>query len=393
MSLIKKLRKSRNHGGNRGNGKGRNPVRKFPSRRNKFLLEPLEPRLLLSSDLSYTAPAAANLTLRLDDATQELQLLDNSSQSILQSQALADTSLVVIAGSEEKDIFTLDFRSPFSVPITLDGKKGSDTLRVLGEDQTWEITGTNAGEVASIDFSSIENLTGAPNNQDTFIFEPTGKLSGKIRGGAGGFDSLLIEGGSYNTVIFTPTGPDSGSVSLDGKIISYLGLEPITLSGAPDNVTLDGSSADNNILVDLDGGNIRVSAVGTMESHSFAAPANSLTIKGGAGYDSVTVAANLNIPGADLAISAESITVNSGITVTADDISLTAADAGTTGFGNLLDTLLELVFDDSEAFVGSASATVDLTGASLVGNDITVSASSTMSLTNDGTALGTSLTV
>lgn len=52
----------------------------FPPRRNKVVLESLKPRLLLSSDpLSYMAPARAAIdrTLRLDDGTQEAQLIDN----------------------------------------------------------------------------------------------------------------------------------------------------------------------------------------------------------------------------------------------------------------------------------------------------------------------------
>src|SRR5512139_446394 len=86
----------------------------FP-RRNRVHLEALEPRLLLSSDtFAYSAPVgtAANLTLRLDDATQELQLLDNVSHSVLKSQALADTSFIVLEGSKKADRFTIDLRSP-----------------------------------------------------------------------------------------------------------------------------------------------------------------------------------------------------------------------------------------------------------------------------------------
>ena len=70
-------------------------------RQRKVLLEPLEPRILLSSDLSYTAAAGAamDLTLRLQDDT--LQLIDNNNTSgteVVASQALADTSKVEITG-------------------------------------------------------------------------------------------------------------------------------------------------------------------------------------------------------------------------------------------------------------------------------------------------------
>src|SRR5262249_20480350 len=48
-------------------------------RRQSFALEAIEPRLLLSADLSYTATAAGSVTLRVADVqgVQELQLVDS----------------------------------------------------------------------------------------------------------------------------------------------------------------------------------------------------------------------------------------------------------------------------------------------------------------------------
>ena len=42
----------------------------------------------------------------------------------------------------------------------LDGGAGDDTLFGPPADSTWTIDGANAGNVAGIDFSGIENLTG-----------------------------------------------------------------------------------------------------------------------------------------------------------------------------------------------------------------------------------------
>ena len=48
-------------------------------KRRKAILEPLEPRILLDADLTNPVGAAAfDLTLRIDDATQELRLIDNT---------------------------------------------------------------------------------------------------------------------------------------------------------------------------------------------------------------------------------------------------------------------------------------------------------------------------
>ena len=87
-------------------------------RSRKMLLEPLEPRILLSADLSYTAAAGAamDITLRLQEVegSGTLQLIDNNNnQSVLQSQALADTSGVEITGADQNDKFTVDFSTPF----------------------------------------------------------------------------------------------------------------------------------------------------------------------------------------------------------------------------------------------------------------------------------------
>ncbi|MBW2000187.1 MAG: LEPR-XLL domain-containing protein, partial [Deltaproteobacteria bacterium] len=208
-------------------------------RRRKVLLEPLEPRLLLSADLSYTMSGAADdLTLLLDnsDGVEILKLIDNDDLSILASQALAETSAVEITGSGDADSFTIDpglGNLLETLPISfLDSSGGDgDTLKILGHETTWNITGADAGFAGSVDFFGVENLHGGPDNADTFVFQEGGSLSGVIEGGDAGFDSLFIEGGTFAAVAFSAAGPDSGSIELNGNLISYSGLEPITLSG------------------------------------------------------------------------------------------------------------------------------------------------------------------
>ena len=201
------------------------------NRRRKAIIEPLEPRILLSDTLAFSAPAGAavDLTLRLDDDAQALQLIDNTDQSIVQSQALADTTAVVINGADLDDKLTIDFTNPFSIPVTFkDTASGdNDTLEVTGGDHTWNITGPNSGNVEEVSFSGIENLSGGADNEDTFVFESLGSLSGVIEGGDGGFDTIVLEGGDFSTLVFTASGPSSGSISRDGDIITYTGLEPV----------------------------------------------------------------------------------------------------------------------------------------------------------------------
>jgi hypothetical protein len=180
----------------------------WKERRNKVFFEPLEPRLLLSSDLSCPMTEAANvLTLRLKDVNgvDTLQLINNEDPSpdtqIVASQALADTSAVKISGSERDDRLMVDFSNPFSLPITFADTSAadSDTLEVIGGDNTWDVTGSDGGNVGDLNFSGIENLAGGPNNRDTFIFEPGGSLSGLVEGGEGGFDSLVVHTSIHGT--------------------------------------------------------------------------------------------------------------------------------------------------------------------------------------------------
>ena len=69
------------------------------------MLEALEPRLLLSADMSLTALAgeSLDLTLRLNGDRQEIQIVDNTNQSVLRSQPYAETRSVLIEGADQDD--------------------------------------------------------------------------------------------------------------------------------------------------------------------------------------------------------------------------------------------------------------------------------------------------
>ena len=90
----------------------------------------------------------------------------------------------------------------------------------LTDDTSWEISAADAGKMvfggSEIAFSGIENLEGAADNEDTFTVTEGGSLSGVMDGGAAGFDTLVLNGGSYDTVVYTVTGPTSGTIDRDG---------------------------------------------------------------------------------------------------------------------------------------------------------------------------------
>src|SRR5262249_29309387 len=128
----------------------------------------------------------------------------------------------------------------------LGGTGDGDALLVKGAgDLTWHVTGANAGSAGAVQFSGVENLLGDADNQDTFVIEAGGSV-GLVDGGAGGFDTLVIEDGPYAKVVSTATGPDSGSVALDDATIQYAGLEPLLVNAgtAADQVYNLTASAD-----------------------------------------------------------------------------------------------------------------------------------------------------
>ena len=106
----------------------------------------------------------------------------------------------------------------------------ADTLHGPGANSDWTISGANAGNVAGTTFDGFENVVGATNNKDTFTVAPTGSISGVIDGGDAGFDSLVVAG-HRGSVVSNPKGPHSGTLVLDGTILTYAGLEPIDVSG------------------------------------------------------------------------------------------------------------------------------------------------------------------
>ncbi len=289
--------------------------------------------------------------------------------------------------------------------VDWDAGSGANTLWGPQGDTTWTVTGKNSGSAAGVGFQGVEFLKGAANNRDTFVFAPGGSISGWIDGGDGGFDSLVIQGGDLGSVQFLGAGPHSGTVILDGNPIRYFGLEPITLtgSGSPD-VTVTGSDANDQLVLEADpshAGSLRVRSLnGTIESVSFPDPSNSLTInlgngndtlainaldpgfggsltvKGGSGVDEIDISQNvqLKLPGHSLSLSAQTIRVNTGVTIN-------TTKAGGNG------TISLTAVDTQTGTNGSANTLIQITGATITGGDITISASSTETPSATGSAL------
>ena len=53
--------------------------------------------------------------------------------------------------------------------VRVTGSSGEDTLAGPAADTIWNVTGHGSGSVAGATFTGIENLSGAADNEDTFI--------------------------------------------------------------------------------------------------------------------------------------------------------------------------------------------------------------------------------
>ena len=174
----------------------------------------------------------------------------------------------------------------------LDGQSGA-TLRSQRLDTTRAV--------------DIEGVDGGVN--DTLTVDLTGgklaPLSGiHFNGGVGGFDTLVIKEDHVDTVVFnylpdTPTAGHNGSIVIDGTVISYENIEPITNTGTAADAIFNLPAGTVGASLEDDGtpGNNTVrlrSTNATFETTTFTVPTNSLTINAGGGTDTISTAADFS---------------------------------------------------------------------------------------------------
>ncbi|MDZ4784059.1 MAG: hypothetical protein SGJ19_27745, partial [Planctomycetia bacterium] len=425
--------------------KQKSPPRTFGQRRMTTLkrwrnavFEVLNPRWFLDGDPFYTAQDAeqgVDLRLQLDvqDGVEHLKLLSATGETLARQRIDDLRGPIRIVGSRFDDSFKLEFNTLVAErlladAIEFDGGLGSDVLSGPNHDNTWTVNAANAGYVFRSDavrFTGVENLRGGDDNQDEFVFEPGGRLDGLLHGGDRGFDTLVLQGGRYESVVYSAYGPDSGTVRLDGNLITYAGLEPIVDNSDPANVVIDATAGDDQLVLEQDPGNpgmLRVRALnGTLESVSFNVPTTSLvvnmaggadtltltsftlavgaslSINGDGGADSVMFAGDLALPGGDLTVSAESITVSAGVSVSTRPAGANSGDILFTSNNVALANGAALLADADGGFtagdvtinaaaavnaVADANAQITVTGGTIRGRNITLAASSALTATN-----------
>ena len=117
------------------------------ARRQDFALEVMEPRVLLSADLTFATTTTHDVTVLFDAPLNTLKIVNTATSAVLKSQALADTAAVRITGSTSADNITVDLTAPFDAPVffTDPSTVDADSLSVAGQGLHWTLTGADAG--------------------------------------------------------------------------------------------------------------------------------------------------------------------------------------------------------------------------------------------------------
>ena len=261
--------------------------------------------------LDYENASSHQITLRATDAA------DNASDSTL--------AINVTDVAETLTINSGDWPANGQIALKYDGSG----VRLVDSGDT------QVGQAHA--FASLNGITitGRDNEDDALTVDfsgsggnpiPAGGLS--YDGGTGGNDSLALVGGTFGTGTYNFTNENDGSIDLDGSLISYTGLEPISSTITAANVILNYSGADD--LISVSGGVGQTTVDSTAgEEVTFNNPTGSLTIDGGGGDDTTNIAGLGSGFAADLNVTSETIVTSGTVATGGGDVSLTATDGVT----------------------------------------------------------------
>ncbi len=297
---------------------------------------------------------SANITLQNFVYAQTITVENSSGVTISGTAGDDQITVAAVGGSQvaveaEEGDDEIDLQQSEEA-VAVDGGPGVDTLIGPLLDAAWEVSAPGAGDLNGGAFRDVENLHGAADNRDTFIIHPAAEIA-LLDGGAGGFDVVSLDGGAFQQVIFDVSGPDSGAIHYDGKSLVYRGMEPVACSTCNGDVVFNGTGEADQVTLKRDSAGHLViesdNALATFESHIIAEPITSLTINlggnadvtdehvyvdtlgvldadltinGDGGPDKVVFRGNLYLPGHNLRVVAETVEVQSGVTISTRQI-------------------------------------------------------------------------
>jgi fibronectin-binding autotransporter adhesin len=157
-----------------------------------------------------------------------------------------------------------------------------------------------------IDFVTSYTINGIDNETDTLTVNYAASggffaIPVTFHGGSGGNDSLTITGGTFTEVTLNHTDAHSGSVDVDGTVVTYTGLEPVLVGVGGTHLTVNLTAGDDTTqfsMLDADADtNVDdleiLSLTGTHERTTVLdiGDYSRLTIHGGGGDDRLLLAA------------------------------------------------------------------------------------------------------
>jgi outer membrane protein OmpA-like peptidoglycan-associated protein/Ca2+-binding RTX toxin-like protein len=204
------------------------------TKRQDFALELMEPRLLLSADLSFSTSTHHDVTVRLDGSA--VQIVDTAAPNpVLASAPIGTTAAVRITGSDSADNITVDLTAAFDAPVFFtDATADADSLSVVGQGLHWTLTGADAGHAdgaAGIFFSGVEKLVGDATKPDEFSFETGASSSDGVDGGAGAGDAVRFGSNAAVTLTDTLLGSTQTIANIDRAFIEAPSVTATSFSG------------------------------------------------------------------------------------------------------------------------------------------------------------------
>ncbi|MEI7863463.1 MAG: hypothetical protein WCJ21_12560, partial [Planctomycetota bacterium] len=219
-------------------------------------MEPLEARAMLSitpllsvPSVSFTGTSVADdLQLRVAGGMLEFSTDSGTTFSNDLNAATGGVQSLTVSGSTAITVNLADGINTLSLDASLltalgttgtilyTGGSGADTIVGPVMSNQWKISTINSGTLDTVlSFSGVENLTGGAGGVDSFLFSPSGRLTGTLTGQAddkdasGRRDSVTVElqaDASVHTLSFVAGDvANSGRVDRDAiPVVSFTGV-------------------------------------------------------------------------------------------------------------------------------------------------------------------------
>jgi hypothetical protein len=263
----------------------------------RVLFEQLEPRYLLSADISpfviAMADAGHDLTLQFDSSSGMLEAINDQTGQTVGEQQASRTSQIQIVGTNENDRLTIDLTAGFALPlgIKFDAGGGQDQLVLGGSADAvmHRIDSNGSGKLSfetgnvggNLFYNGIEQLTDSVLAQNRSIAVTDAGNNVSLISNADGVTALTTSQGEK-----LGFGASAKSLSIDAEAANldnqaYLQADHIALHGLALSIggTLDARGTIGG-LIDLTGGQIDVNT-GALIDASGLAGGGSVHVGGG----------------------------------------------------------------------------------------------------------------